>query len=276
MGNIQLSEFSLNTPFNSEDAANALYRFGACVYPSFVEQSELEPLKQEFAKLLDDKNAGYVFQISYPPGAAASLNRREMPKNCYPAIDRLFSNDQMRVLCEKYVGYGCDVNYEVYATHEIRKNVSIAPTHFDKLFTLKFMIYLKDVGPRNGPFGIIPKSTPVARERFREIFSKNNISELDLSSPEYSAMDNKSLVGTTQGVVDIVGPAGTMIIFDSDTFHHAGSVDDGKERLILRGHSGIGIPGLTYKSVKKDSFQYWRGEKPNEPKKSLLQKIFAS
>jgi hypothetical protein len=79
MGNIQLSEFSLNTPFNSEDAANVLYRFGACVYPSFVEQSELEPLKQEFGKLLDDKNGDYVFQISYPPGAAASLNRREMP-----------------------------------------------------------------------------------------------------------------------------------------------------------------------------------------------------
>ena len=271
---IGLKDFSVNRAFQSDEALQVLKDFGACVYPGWVKEPDLKALRDEFYKLLKDKNEAHAFQISYPPGSAASLDRNKAPEGLYPNINKVFTNAEMADLCDKYVGYNCAVNYEIYATHEIKEDVDIAPTHFDKLFTLKFMIYLNDVGPQNGPFGVIPKSASVARDRFRGIFKKERISELQLSSAEYSAMDNLTLGSDDWEVVDIIGKAGTLVIFDSDTFHHAGCVSNGFERMILRGHSGIGVPGITYKSVKKGTHQYIRGEQPNVKRRGLFSTLF--
>lgn len=165
----------------------------------------------------------------------------------------------MSALAHRYIGGGHLFNYELYATHEFLPSIDVAPTHFDKLWTLKFMLYLNDVGPENAPFGVIPESAQVARDRFRQIFKKNNLQRLMMNDDRYQAMDNSSLSGTGGSVVDIVGPAGTLIVFDSDTFHHAGTVAEGAERMILRAHSG---PAIAYASVRKGSQQWWRGERP--------------
>ena len=36
----------------------------------------------------------------------------------------------------------------------------------------------------------------------------------------------------------VEAPAGTLIVFDTDTFHMGGKCDEGKERLIARLHCG--------------------------------------
>ena len=36
----------------------------------------------------------------------------------------------------------------------------------------------------------------------------------------------------------VEAPAGTLIVFDTDTFHKGGKCDEGKERLIVRLHCG--------------------------------------
>ena len=35
----------------------------------------------------------------------------------------------------------------------------------------------------------------------------------------------------------VIGSAGDLVVFDTDTFHRGGLVEDGKERVVLRMHS---------------------------------------
>jgi hypothetical protein len=184
--------------------------------------------------------------------------RASLPDGRYSAIKDVFSDVFMKKIVEKYIGVSGLLNYEIYATHEYKSSVDVAPTHHDKLWSLKFMLYLNDIGKENAPFGVIPASAPYARKRFREIFTKNKIRRLSMNSELYQSMSNSDVPKDAGPVIDIIASAGTLIIFDTDTFHHAGAVADGRERMILRGHSG---PSVTYTTVRKKSRQWWRGEK---------------
>ncbi len=158
----------------------------------------------------------------------------------------------------RYIGSPCLPTQEIYATHERVPDAPVAPTHFDKLWNLKFMFYVDDVGQGNAPFGIIPGSGVANREAFRRIFDDNQINILSMSDSRYQAMSNLCPPELDTAVVEITAPAGTLIVFDTDTSHRARPVEAGKERRILRGHCG---PYAKYERVKKYSRQWWRGEK---------------
>jgi hypothetical protein len=236
----------------------ALRQHGAAVLPGWADAATLEALGAEFREVLDDRDESYAYPIAYAPGRAVSLMRAKVPAGRYPTLTAFFEHPKMRDLADRYVGHPCLLNYEVYATHETKPAVDVAPAHFDKLWTLKFMLYLNDIGPGNAPFGVAPGSFRVARQRFREIFEAHDLRRLAMSDDRYQAMRNGDLPDEYGPVVDIVGPRGTLIIFDTDTFHHAGTVEPDHERMILRGHSG---PSVTYTGVRKGSRQWWRGEK---------------
>ena len=111
--------------------------------------------------------------------------------------------------------------------------------------------------------GVVPKSTSVARERFRKLYTDNKLSVVDIYSSTYRKMNNEAEPDFPE-VVDIKGQAGTLIIFDTDTFHHAGAIKNGHERKILRAHSG---PEISYKEIPLKSRQWWRGERKYLPSK---------
>ncbi len=256
--NVTLEDLSLDSSAPIEEILKKLKAHGAVVIPAWIEPIKLKALTKDFYEILKDNDGDYIYKIGYPAGEAVSLMRDSLPQGRYSAINEVFSNSLMNQVVKRYVGDNGLVNYEVYATHEHKPSVHVAPTHHDKLWSLKFMLYLNDIGKDNAPFGVIPGSAACARQRFREIFEKNQLQRLSMSSPLYQSIDNSTLPQDSGPVVDITGPAGTMIIFDTDTFHHAGSVAAGKERMILRGHSG---PSITYTSVRRNSRQWWRGEK---------------
>lgn len=253
-----LAELTVSGAFDLDEVEACLRRNGAAVVPGAASKETLESLKEEFFAAQEDRNESYAFQIKYNPGRAVSLMRDKIPEGRYPAINSFFSHDKMQRLCDRYVGHPQFMNYEIYATHEFRPDVDIAPTHFDKLWTLKYMLYLNDIGIENGAFGVIPGSHLQARQIFRNVFEKHNLRRLEMSDDRYHGMGNDKVPANMPPVVDIVGSAGTMIIFDTDTFHHAGTVKDGHERLILRAHTG---PSIKYTTVRKGSRQWWRGEK---------------
>ena len=260
MDGVCLKDFTVSGAFEVKDVESCLRKYGAAVLPGWYRSAGLADLREEFTKILDDRDECYIYPINYAPGKAVSIMRAQLPAAQYPLINQAFSDPLMENLARSYIGKG-DVllNYEVYATHEFMPSIDVAPTHFDKLWTLKYMLYLNDIGPGCAPFGVIPGSACVARSRFREIYAKNNLQRLWMDDDRYQTMDNSSLPADFGPVVDITGPAGTLIVFDTDTFHHAGVVAEGRERMILRGHSG---PAITYKSVRKGSRQWWRGERP--------------
>tara|TARA_R110001592_G_scaffold188358_4_gene433549 strand:+ start:21053 stop:21691 length:639 start_codon:yes stop_codon:yes gene_type:complete len=119
---------------------------------------------------------------------------------------------------------------DVFLTHEFKKGKSRNNyLHFDRLRCLKVLVYLQDVDMSNGPFSLVPKSHKKGIE-LRRTFStlddyeeKKNRIDIDYPHMEYN-------------LGEIIGPAGTTIIFDSDIFHCGGNVDEGKERLVIRSH----------------------------------------
>jgi hypothetical protein len=253
-----LDDLVVSSKFDVDEIEACLRTNGAAVLPSFASQGVVQSLRQEFRAALEDKDGSYAFQISYAPGHAVSIMREKMPEHCYPAMSEFFGQAKMQYLCDRYVGHPQRMNYEIYATHEFLPEVDIAPTHFDKLWTLKYMLYLNDIAIENGAFGVIPGSQKRGREIFRSVFTVHNLRRLQMSDDRYHGMGNDRVPSDLGPVVDIVGPSGTLIIFDTDTFHHAGSVTAGHERMILRAHTG---PSVIYSSVRKGSRQWWRGEK---------------
>lgn len=259
MTGVTLEHFTVDRSFDLNEVEKTLRTYGAAVLPGWADAEMLASLRREFEAVLNDKDESYAYQINYAPGRAVSIMRDKLPAGRYPALTGFFEHPKMKAMAVRYIGHPCLLNYEVYATHESKPAVSVAPAHFDKLWTLKYMLYLKEVGKDDAPFGIIPGSFKVARDRFREIFDTNNLTYLPITDQRYQAMNNSELPPGYGGVVDIVGPAGTLIVFDTDTFHHAGTVAPGHERMILRGHSG---PAVAYDKVRKGSRQWWRGERP--------------
>lgn len=258
MEKVTLDDLSLDSSASVAEILAKLRVHGAVVLPAWIEKAKIDALKNDFTEILKEDNSGYAYKIGYPAGEAVSLMRAQLPQDRYSAVKSVFSSSLMESVVKQYVGTNGLLNYEIYATHEYRPLIQVAPTHHDKLWSLKFMLYLNDIGIDNAPFGVIPGSAVHARQGFREIFKKHNLRRLNMSSPLYQSMDNSTLPVDSGPVVDITGPAGTMIIFDTDTFHHAGTVMQGKERMILRGHSG---PSITYTSVRRNSRQWWRGER---------------
>jgi hypothetical protein len=258
MTGVTLRDFTVDPSFDVDQVEGAVRKYGAAVLPGWADRPMLDALRAEFEQVLNDKDDSYAYQINYAPGRACSIMRDKMPDGRYPALRGFFEHPKMKALAQSYIGHPCLLNYEVYATHESKPAVSVAPAHFDKLWTLKYMLYLKEVGPDDAPFGIIPGSLTVARQRFRAIFDTHQLDYLAMNDERYQNMNNSELPAGFGGVVDITGPAGTLIVFDTDTFHHAGTVSPGHERMILRGHSG---PSVTYARVRKGSRQWWRGER---------------
>jgi hypothetical protein len=255
--NIALQDFTITSGFDEAAIERTVRRFGVAVLPRFVPPPVLEELRSEFETALQDDDERYVYRLNYAAGRAVSLKCNENFADRNPAMARFFNDPALVSLARRYVGTPCFANYEIYATHEFKSQVTVAPKHFDKLWTLKFMVYLSDVGPTNAPFGVVPGSMRANRETFRRIFDDSGIDKLAMSDDRYQNMANSAADGAND-VVPILAPAGTLIVFDTDTYHFAPAVAPGCERRILRGHCG---PATAYSSVTKHSRQWWRGEK---------------
>lgn len=231
-------------------------RLGAAVMPEFASAADLAGLREDFRRVLADRSEAYIYPIGYAPGAAVSITRGPAFAAAYPRTEAFFTQDFMHRVVQAYIGVPHLLNHELYATHEFRPDTDIAPTHFDKLWTLKFMLYLNDVGRPEGAFGVIPGSAARSRAIFRQIYDRNGLRYLAMDDNRYQRMEN-AWIGADSLVIDIVAPAGTLIVFDTDTCHHAGQVEPGHERMILRAHSG---PAAVYRRVRRGGRQWDRGE----------------
>ena len=269
---ITLEDFTVSSEFDVKEVEECLRKWGVAVLPGWLSDSRLAGLRKEFDELLHDENEEYIYRFAYETGQGTSINHDNTPKGQYPFVFDVFQDKKMRTLMNKYVGVTGLLNYEIYATYDFKSGGLIAPTHFDKLWTLKFMIYLEDVEVGCGPFGVIPGSAAIARERFRSLFDENKLTYLSTSSDIYQKMGNDNISSDAGEVIDIIAKAGSLIVFDTDTFHRAGWLDEGKERKVLRGHTG---PSVIYSKIRKKSQQWWRGERPCSKKDAVLDKILS-
>ncbi len=112
--------------------------------------------------------------------------------------------------------------------------------HFDRIPTLKFLLYLNDVYLENGPFSLSPGSHHWVRKKFpipRENFNSEKLFEKSRNLPQI-ILDN---------LQKVPGKAGQLLIFTTDCVHHQGVVKSG-ETKIVRAH--FRNPNLYYNKEK--------------------------
>ena len=97
--------------------------------------------------------------------------------------------------------------------------------HIDKQRYLKAMIYLHDVSFNHGPIYLGKLDSSIDIERIRKKLPYN-YKEKGLNSINYQQLDGS--------LIPMVGSAGDVIFFDTNTPHKAGIIKDNYSRKILR------------------------------------------
>ena len=97
--------------------------------------------------------------------------------------------------------------------------------HFDRIPTLKFMLYVNNLCEDNGAFELstsshhwVQRTFPIPRPSFND--------------PEYLRKSRELPKPSIENLKSIEGKAGTLIIFHTDTIHNQGIVKNGECRII--------------------------------------------
>jgi hypothetical protein len=261
-----LRDFTISSSFDVDEADRTLARYGAAVIQGWVQEPLLSELKKDWdavrAERLDP-NSRRIQKLGGDVVDYAALYRSKPGGQEFPAIEQVFTDPRMVELCERYVGSPYLLNEEIYMTYDVGRGEEVVPSHFDKTYNLKFMIYLHDIlESGRGAFSIHPGSQVLGRRRFREWFDAHATDDaVAVGSDAYYKIDNETLPSDISECVEILAPAGTMIIFGTDTFHRGGFLAEGHTRSIMRGHCAPGYGMLRSGDlIRKGSRQWLRGE----------------
>lgn len=114
----------------------------------------------------------------------------------------------------------------IFRTLDTKNSNHIAQTpHFDKLPTLKFMLYVNDIDELNGSFCLSPGS----HKWVDETFGKYRYFQKSKFYNKISREIPKEIINRLQ---PINGKAGTIIIFYTNCIHHQGIVHQGSCKIV--------------------------------------------
>ncbi|MDA8978292.1 phytanoyl-CoA dioxygenase family protein [bacterium] len=198
---------------------------GVFIVENFIQGDVLNNLKDEVMKKCSNSK-NYEFGKLYRGKPLMSYGESN-------PISQVFNQKWMKDLNDVYYpggGYG----KSVIATHDYVSTQNWARQgwlHFDKVRSFKFFLYLSDIDISCGALHLSPKSREQGT-KLSKFMTKKGLYEskrrLEESSLEYVKAFPPE---------PVEGPAGTLIVFDTDTFHKGGVVEEGKERLIVRLHN---------------------------------------
>mgnify|MGYP003132736335 FL=1 len=194
----------------------------------YITGNDLQELHSEVQERCQNEAGHYEFGRNY---RGPSLDRFDRNS----AIFKTYDAQWMKQLSSKYGGVRYGKN--VYATHDYKNTGKLARNgwlHFDRNWCLKFFIYLTDVEEGCGAFVCSPKSRQKGESLRSEAWKaggnyENVKNRIELDYPELLEEYPSE---------PVEGKAGTLIVFDTNTFHKGGLVEEEKERLVVRLHCG--------------------------------------
>lgn len=200
--------------------------YGICVIPYYT---PIINLKKDVLKSFEERGNTYEF--------GEYLRMGKEYKN-YNNLNDYFNDPNFKKITSMYLKeHSYDFNANVFSTKDYKTDKGLARNgylHFDRSHMFKFFVYLSDVDENSGPLSVVPKSHLIGK-KLRESFQEkaNNYEEIKnrikLDFPELYKQNE---------IIPILGKMGSLIIFDTDIFHKGGETN-GKERLIIRGHTKI-------------------------------------
>lgn len=198
---------------------------GIAVIPKYITDADiLSKLKTEALAATTSTSSNYNFGNAVRFGPL-------LPK-IYPTINGLIKQPDLQEII-KLVNR---THQETFVTHEFKSGVMERNgyLHFDRTYTFKLFFYLTDVDIDCGPFRAVMDSHHLGK-KLRTATKKQTTDYGKLRNRP--AIDYPELGYTEDDGEPVLGEAGTLIIFDTDTLHKGGLVQPGRERMILRTHS---------------------------------------
>jgi ectoine hydroxylase-related dioxygenase (phytanoyl-CoA dioxygenase family) len=215
----------------SQAIAEAVRGWGIAVFPGFLQGETISALNAEFDQIIDiHKNGTGPFQADvYDNIVNVRLQREHIPAGAVPVTSTLFAHNDLKAVSDAYFGDETyTLNKEIFVSDlaETTTEQTKPPfaDHFDKLNLFKFFFYLSDTDETNGAMRAAPGSNKIIRaHRLKAVEERRG-----------RGIDN--IVHGEVPSLPIIGPAGTLFIFDTDVAHGAGKVSAGKTRRTMRGH----------------------------------------
>ncbi|MGH7516771.1 MAG: hypothetical protein ACREOC_04785 [Gemmatimonadales bacterium] len=202
--------------------AQQVQKQGAICLQGFFDPEAVAAMRGESVALLDKPVEG-VSPEGNPGGSAVRIDPKLLEGPRFPGISRALRSDFFQRTARGYDAKSTFC-FDAVITHD-RVPCKITDVHFDMRRSLKFMIYLSDVRKENAAFRYAFGTHRANREvRHRFLLAGGKLNDL----PNVPGPDEQL------GLVDIEGPEGTLIVFDTDGFHSAGLLQAGKERLLIR------------------------------------------
>ncbi len=207
--------------------------------PSIFNSDTMKVINDEFDKLISDK--------SYENSTGNFKNVTQLRLKQIKLLDEkllyfysFFSNKFLKKIISTYFRTNHKYNHQIFFQKTSLTNKPPAnEIHFDKLHQIKIWIFVNSVDENNGPIELFLGTHKKNKEKRLNFYKKQ---DLDLE------LDNRDHYKHTKGR-KITGPEGSVLIFDSDLFHRASPVNEGK-RLIARSHS-ISTTTLNFRNKQK-------------------------
>ena len=216
-----------------QEMCDTLWSDGVFKIDEYLSGDTLQKLHDDILTKCQNEAGHYEFGRNY----------RGESLGTYPhdhIISQVYNKNWMKELYSQYTSVPIDRIYNygmnVFATHDYKYTGELARNgwlHFDRLWRLKFFIYLTDIDETCGAFSCCVGSRKKGDELRKVAWFGNDYEEtknrIELDYPEL--LENYM-------PEPVNAKAGTLIVFDTNTFHKGGQVEQGKERLVVRLHCG--------------------------------------
>jgi len=221
--------------FNVEKINSMLSRFGIAQVDNYIVGHELNNLLVEFDNLqalVQQDEFEFPHQVDEICCANIRLEKKIVNTNNFPHSSALFFSEAFENLSKRYfktssVSFNEELFYCKHNESDQRINSLPYIFHFDKMHTLKYFLYLNDVGEENGPLEVVLRSHK-QNCRLRKKYLRN-LQDLDNVVDPSICAENTPLYAL----------AGTLFVFDTDISHRAGHVMNGSYRKVIRGHTRL-------------------------------------
>jgi Phytanoyl-CoA dioxygenase (PhyH) len=220
-------DFTVNTPYVARDVVETVGRHGIAHLPGYLDPSCTASIADECRALLA-ADEHWITPLEYSVGRSVRVERMAIASaTVYVAVYTTYSSGFMREVAEGHMG-GADYqfNYDLYVAYDVEGSDHFAHRmHYDRVPHLKFFLYLTDVDDRTGPLCVVPGShgfAPRVQSDNRRIGIVPTEDETRILPEEFKSRG-----------VRVNGPAGTLLVFNSDIVHSATHITSG-ERLVIR------------------------------------------
>lgn len=216
----------------SNDLAEQVRSEGVVLLPGAVTGELLENVRKEFRQIIDtSSNSPYVVDEHEGAVCVRVLPRSSFDVQSFPAISAFLDSYVFREIARCFYrpeapGFSFNNTVFVHETPETTSPLS-GKLHWDRTQALKFWLYVDDVPLEAGPMRIHPGSTE--RNKSERIERRQKSEQLE------GGKDNV-VSAKPEETRFLTGPAGTILLHDSDCSHGASPVSNGHVRRIIRGH----------------------------------------